>query len=492
MRAEVIVVGLGAMGAATSWQLARQGMSVLAFDRYAPPHEGGSTHGESRITRLAVGEGDEYVPLVRRSHELWKEIEVESSHTLLTQTGGIVIGGPGSDFLERTRAIAARHGIAHENVDGDELRRQFPMFAVDEAARAYYEPEAGYVRPEAAVAAQLGLAAKAGARLRLGEAVLAWRASPEGVRVRSESGAHNADQLVLCPGAWINQLFPEGRELFAVYRQLMLWFPIANEPPRLGEMPIFVWDFGGERTDFVHLRGFYGFPPLAGSAGGVKVATEQFEHTTEPDGAQHPATPDEAVLMRQRVIGERLPWLGPTPLRTVSCLCTSTRASRFVIDRHPTHENVMIVSACSGHGFKHSPAVGEAVAQWIAAHSPQVDLRPFQPRRLSRARSLRRHFGCCAPNRFEPRAPTLASRLAQHASADRASEQRPTRLPEGLPDAASAAFAALAADRGWMSWAVGLRTRRRSLAALRVRRRTAGSPLGSNLFPARPRAARSA
>jgi sarcosine oxidase len=126
------------------------------------------------------------------------------------------------------------------------------------------------------------------------------------------------------------------------------------------------------------LRGFYGFPPLAGSAGGVKVATEQFEHTTEPDGAQHPATPDEAVLMRQRVIGERLPWLGPTPLRTVSCLYTSTRASRFVIDRHPAHENVVIVSACSGHGFKHSPAVGEAVARWIAGHSPGIDLRPFQ------------------------------------------------------------------------------------------------------------------
>jgi sarcosine oxidase len=378
MRGDVIVVGLGAMGAALSWQLARRRVSVIGLDRYAPPHDGGSTHGESRITRLAVGEGDEYVPLVRRSHELWKEIEAQSSHTLVTQTGGIVIGGPESDFLERTRGIAARHGIEHETLDGDELRSRFPVFAVDEATRAYYEPEAGYVRPEAAVAAQLGLAAQAGVRLCLDEPVLEWHASPEGVRVRTTSGVHDADQLVLCAGAWINELLPEGRDLFAVYRQLLLWFPIANEPPGLGEMPIFVWDFGGERAEFVHLRGFYGFPPLAGIPGGVKVATEQFQHTTEPDGAQHPATPEEAVLMRRHVIGDRLPWLGPTPLRTVSCLYTSTRASRFVIDRHPAHENVMIVSACSGHGFKHSPAVGEAVAKWIAGQSPGVDLRPFQ------------------------------------------------------------------------------------------------------------------
>jgi sarcosine oxidase len=378
MRGEVIVVGLGAMGAAVSWQLGRLGLSVIAFDRYAPPHDGGSSHGESRITRLAVAEGEEYVPLVRRSHALWREIEAESHRRLLTRTGGIVIGGPESDFLKRTRMIAARHGIVHEILDGSELRRRFPMFAASESARAYYEPEAGYVRPEAAVAAQLGLAAKAGVHLCLGEPLVEWRASPQGIRVHTGSGVHDADQLVLCPGAWINQLFPEGRDLFAVYRQLMVWFPIVDEPPGLGEMPVFIWDFGGEQTGFVHLHGFYGFPPLAGSAGGVKVATEQFELTTEPDGAQHPATSEEAAHLRRHVIGERLPWLAPAPLRTVSCLYTSTRGNRFVIDRHPAHKNVMIVSACSGHGFKHSAAVGEAVAQSMTGRSPEIDLRPFQ------------------------------------------------------------------------------------------------------------------
>src|SRR5947209_4195167 len=327
MRAEVIVVGLGAMGAAVSWQLARRGVRVIALDRYAPPHDRGSTHGESRITRLAVGEGGEYVPLVRRSHELWREIEVESGQAkLLTRTGGIVIGGPESDFVTRTHEVARRHAIPHETLDGEELRSRFPMFAAGEAARAYYEPDAGYVRPERAVAAQLELAAKMGARFRFGEPVLEWSASSQGARVRTADGFYEADRLVLCPGPWINQLFPEGRDRFAVFRQLLMWFAIIDCPPRLEGMPVFIWDFGGERSGFVHLHGFYGFPPLAGVSGGVKVATEQYLSAAEPDGARHPATPEEAATLRRDVIGERLPWLGPRLLRSASCLYTSTRA----------------------------------------------------------------------------------------------------------------------------------------------------------------------
>jgi sarcosine oxidase len=377
-RSEVIVVGLGAMGAAVTLQLARRGVGVIGIDRYTPPHDFGSTHGGSRITRLAVAEGDEFVPLVRRSHQLWREIERESGQTLLTQTGGIVIGGPDGNFVTRSREIARRHAIPHETLFGAELRSRFPMFAVGEDACAYYEPEAGYLRPEAAVAAQLALATDLGASVRPAEPVLEWHASSQGVRVRTASGVYDGDWLVLCPGPWINELFPEGRGRFEVFRQLMLWFPIISEPAGLAEMPIFVWDFGGELTGFVHFRGFYGFPPLAGDAGGVKVGTEQFDSTTEPDGAQHPATEGEATLLRADVVGERLPWLGSTPLRTASCLYTSTRGNRFVIDRHPDHDNVTIVSACSGHGFKHSPAIGQAVARWITGERQDIDLEPFR------------------------------------------------------------------------------------------------------------------
>ena len=383
--ADVIVVGLGAMGSAACRQLAEGGVSVIGIDQYAPPHAWGSTHGDTRITRLAIGEGREYVPLARRSHELWRELERASGTELLTQPGIVILAPPASTFLLETRAAAREYRIAHRELTNAELRSGFPMFAVDDETVAYHEPEAGYVRPERAVAAQLALARRAGARLRLGERVERWSASARGVTVTTAAGTYAAGQLLLCAGAWIADLFPEGRDLFAIYRQLLFWFPIRERYAELRDMPAFVWDIGGDQQGFVHLDGFYGFPAIDGPGGGVKVAAESYEHTTAPDGRQHPASRAEIERMYRGCIAPHLPWLGAEPLRTVSCLYTSTRGSRFVIDRHPEHDNVLIVSACSGHGFKHSPAIGEAVAQWLTGRAPDIDLGAFSFDRALRA-----------------------------------------------------------------------------------------------------------
>jgi sarcosine oxidase len=378
-RADVIVVGLGAMGSATCWQLARRGVSVIGIDRYEPPHAYGSTHGDTRITRLAVGEGPEYVPLVRRSHELWHEIEAQTGVRLVVHSGGVILSRPGSPFFEETRALARRFAIEHERLSNADVRERFPMFAVDDETAGYYEPEAGYVRPEAAVRAQLQLAHGHGARLRCGEHVRTWAASGDGVVVTTNAERYEAGQLVLCAGPWLPQLFPQGSEMFAVHRQLMYWFPILEGYERARDMPIFVWEFAGERPGFVHLHGFYGFPAVDGPTGGVKLATESYDTTTVPDGRRHPATRTETADMYRRCVQAHLPWLGAEPVRTVSCLYTCTRGNRFVIDRHPDHDAVLIVSACSGHGFKHSPAIGESVAQWVTggATATHVDLAPF-------------------------------------------------------------------------------------------------------------------
>jgi sarcosine oxidase len=366
------------MGSAACAQLAARGASVIGIDQYTPPHAYGSTHGDTRITRLGVGEGREYVPLVRRSHELWRELERETGRPLLTQSGAVILAPPSSPFLAETRAAAREYGIEHERLTSDELRGRFPMFAAGEETDVYYEPEGGYVRPEAAVAGQLELAGRRGAHLRFGERVRRWAASPQGVVVSTDTDSYGAQQLLLCAGPWIRELVPDVRNVFAVYRQLLYWFPIAAEYPRLRDMPVFVWDFGGARSGFEHLDGFYGFPAIDGPGGGVKVATASYGHTTAPDGRQHPATAAESADMYERCIAPHLPWLGAAPLRTVSCLYTCTRGSRFVIDRHPEHDVVMLVSACSGHGFKHSPAIGEAVAQVMTGQPPSVDLSAFQ------------------------------------------------------------------------------------------------------------------
>lgn len=385
--ADVIVVGLGAMGSATCRALAERGISVIGIDQFTPPHDLGSTHGDTRITRLAIGEGREYVPLALRSHELWGEVEHDSETALMTQAGIVILGPPSSTFLAETRAAARAYRIEHAELSNAELRARYPMLAVDEETVGYHEPEAGYVRPERAVAAQLALARRGGAQLRCGERVRRWSATDHAAVVTTDADTYSAAQLVLCPGAWIGDLFAEGRELFAVYRQLLFWFPILKRYPELRDMPVFVWDVGGDQRGFVHLDGFYGFPAVDGPGGGVKVASESYEHTTAPDGRQHPATRAEVDRMYRGCIAPYLPWLGPEPLRTVSCLYTSTRGSRFVIDRHPGHDAVLIVSACSGHGFKHSPAIGEAIAQWLIDGAPRIDLSAFS---LARARHAAR------------------------------------------------------------------------------------------------------
>jgi sarcosine oxidase len=375
--AEAIVVGLGAMGSATCRQLAARGHSVIGIDQFSPPHPYGSTHGETRITRLAVGEGPEYVPLVRRSHELWRELEELTGTRLLTQPGGLVLARPASPFFAETCKVARRFGIEHERLTNAEVRERFPMFAVDDRTEAYYEPASGYLRPEAIVAAQLDLARRHGARLRLRERVLTWSASAQGVTVTTAEDTYAGDQLVFCAGPWLPQLFPEGDGIFAIHRQLQYWFPILEGYEQLRDMPIFVWDFGGEQPDIVHLHGFYGFPAIDGPAGGLKLAAEAYDETTTPDGHQHAPTRDEVSDMYRDYVHARMPCLGSEPVRTISCLYTSTRGSRFVIDRHPSHDEVLIVSACSGHGFKHSAAIGEAVAQWVTGETA-MDLSAFR------------------------------------------------------------------------------------------------------------------
>jgi sarcosine oxidase len=368
------------MGSAICMQLAARGVPVIGIDRHRPPHEFGSTHGETRITRLAIGEGMEYVPLVLRSHELWREIERETGEQLLlTHTGGLIMGPADSPFLAQTRDAARRYAIEHEDLSETALAERFPMFATVPGTEAYYEPEAGYVRPEPAVRAQLELAARHGAELHFDEQVLRWSVRGRDVDVDTDAGSYRASGLVLAVGPWLPELFPEGAGTFAVHRQLMYWFPVRERPDGLDAMPIFVFDFGGARDGFVHLDGFYGFPPIGGA---VKVATESYARTTSPDGRRHPATDKETADMYRACVAPHLPWLGPEPLRTVSCLYTNTRGSRFVIDRHPEHEQVQLVSACSGHGFKHSAAIGEAVAQRLTDGDSRLDLSPFTLARI--------------------------------------------------------------------------------------------------------------
>ena len=377
--ADAIVLGLGAMGSAALHQLARRGLRVIGIDRHHPPHDRGSTHGDTRITRLAIGEGPEYVPLVRRAHALWRELETAAGTPLMRQVGGLVIGDESDPFLAETRANAVRYGIPHERLSHRMLAERFPMFAAPAGTEAYLEPEAGLLHPEAAVRAQLMLAQQAGAELRLGTEVRDWHADGDGVSVTAGGATLHARELVICAGAWVAQLLPEYADLFAVHPQLLHWFPVRTGYEALRAMPVFIWEIPGEPGAFTHLSGgFYGFPAIDGPGGGVKLATERYEQTIDPgETVSAAAGAREAARFHAQYLARHFPWVDPTPLRTVSCLYTNTRGSRFMIGRHPQRAHVTVVSACSGHGFKHSPAIGEAVAELVADGASTIDLSPF-------------------------------------------------------------------------------------------------------------------
>jgi sarcosine oxidase len=387
-RADVVVAGLGALGAATVHELAKRGLSVVGVDRFRPPHPHGSTHGGTRIMRQAIGEGSAYVPLVLRSNELWREMEATTGATLLRITGGLVLGGSGAagamhgrpDFVARTAAAATAFGIEHELLDAGDIAARFPQFEGLRDEVAYYEPGAGLLCPEACVAAQLDLAERDGALLRFDEALVEFTAGGSCVEVSTSRDRYAAGRLVLALGAWLPRFAGPvlGRAL-TVHPQAMCWFDVAavHEHYAPGTFPVFIWNHDGEKV--------YGLPAVDGPRGGVKVAVERFDKAVHADDADAAVSAKEIGRTFDTAVRGRLAGVNPGCVRAERCLYTCTPDFDFVIDRHPLSEAVTVVSACSGHGFKHSPAVGEAVAQMITEGRSAIDLSPFCAARLEPA-----------------------------------------------------------------------------------------------------------
>lgn len=385
---DTIVLGLGATGSAALYQLARRGSKVLGIDRYSPPHAYGSSHGETRITRLAIGEGAHYTPLAIRSHELWREIERQTGCELLMCNGGLIISSSAKTakthvehFFSNTVEAARKYGIAHEFLDAAAIRRRFPAFNVDDDEVGYFERDAGFLRPEQCVDAQLGLARDFGATIVCGQTVERFDARDRGVTVTTDRATYSAATLVIAAGPWLPALVDRDlAQHFAVYRQTLYWFAVDGDADAFApdRFPVFIWELKGRR------QGVYGFPAIDGAAGGIKIGTESFDATTTADDVDRNVPLGDSDVVYDDYIAPFVRGVSRRCIKTATCLYTVTPDFGFVVDRHPASERVIIVSPCSGHGFKHSPAIGEALAQWIVDGESVVDLRPF---RLSRLRA---------------------------------------------------------------------------------------------------------
>lgn len=371
---DVIILGLGAMGSAAAYHLARRGRRVLGLEQFTPAHDRGASHGRSRIIREAYFEGPRYVPLIRRAYELWDTLQQESGARLLLPTGGLMIGPEESELVQGALASARQHDLRHELLSRADLRRRFAQFAAEEATVAVWEPRAGALFPEDCIRAHLAGATRAGAVLQFEEPVRQWHAAGDTVEVTTAGGIYSAGRLIVTAGPWAGQVLPRLGLPLEVERNVMYWFrprdPALFTPDRC---PVYIYEYAPRRL-------VYGFPALR--ADGIKVAYHHSGELCTPETIRRDVGEDEIQGMRG-LLARYLPEANGELLQTATCMYTNTPDGHFIIDRHPDYASVTIACGFSGHGFKFSPVIGEALAEFCEYGHTRHDIELFRLRRFA-------------------------------------------------------------------------------------------------------------
>ena len=356
MTYDVVVAGLGGVGSATAAALARRGQRVLGLDRYGPAHDQGASHGETRIVRKAYFEGAGYVPLLHRAYELWDELG------LLTRTGGLFLGAHDSRVLGGSLATAKQWDLPHEVLDAAEVTRRFPEMTPPAGTVGLLETDAGFVSPEAAVRAQLERAARAGAELHHGEPALAWEQAGDRVVVTTSAGRYDAGALVLAPGRWAPGLLPDLPVPLSVEPRHQHWYAPRTGGFGPGRFPVWIWEREDGTTP-------YGVPDV-----GSGVKTSVHHSTSRPAG-------DWTGQQVAQLLATLLPGLGDRLLRSAACAYTLTPDQHYVVGRHPAHDRVLVACGFSGHGFKLTGVLGEALSDLAVDGATSYDLALFDPGR---------------------------------------------------------------------------------------------------------------
>lgn len=373
---DVVVAGLGGIGTAAACHLASRGCRTLGLDRFPIPHDRGSSHGQTRLIRLAYFEHPDYVPLLRRAYELWRDLEARTGRRLLVESGLLMAGPADSAVLAGAERATALHGLDLDRFTAAEAIRRWPVFSLPEAWTALHEPRAGYLHVEACVTAHAAAAREGGATLETGVTVRRWRADRSGVVIETDRGAIAADRLVLAPGPWASGLLQLPAVGLTVLRKSLFWV----RPPRperaafaAGALPCFA---------FAAPHGFfYGFPEL--DERGVKLA----EHSggrvvTEPLAVDRSV----AAVERDRIteiIDRHMPSLGADFSDHAACLYTMSADHHFVVGLHPAHDRVAVAAGFSGHGFKFASVMGEALADFAVSGATRLPLDFLSPQRFA-------------------------------------------------------------------------------------------------------------
>jgi sarcosine oxidase len=374
---DIAIVGLGVMGSAAARALALRGARTVAFDRLEPPHTMGSSHGHTRIIREAYYEHPLYVPLVRRAYELWSELEREAGTSLFLRTGGIMAGPEDGPLFQGARESAQVHAVAHEILDARALEARFPAYKLRPGWIALLEHQAGMLFPERCVDAQIAGARRHGATVRLGETVKTWRRDGSRVAIETTSATYRTERLIVAAGPWL----PDLRDSVGVTipleveRQLSHWFkPIDDDDQRYRAQrcPVGLWEMPDGDV----------FATLPDEGHGVKCGMHHAGATTSPDSVNRAVSKGENAVARE-LLETVMPGAGGDLMDARVCLYTNTPDRHFIID-WLQRGRILLLSPCSGHGFKFASAIGEIAAQMVLDDRAWLDLSPFSLDRFGR------------------------------------------------------------------------------------------------------------
>lgn len=373
MDAQVAVIGVGSIGSMTLWQLARSGVSALGFEQYGIAHDQAAAGGESRIFRTAYLEGAQYVPLLRRAYDLWRELEADSGRELLTLNGGLMIGDRDSEAMRNVQASIDEFGLAHEVLDAEAMVARYPQHRMSDAETAILDHAAGVLRPEFAVAAAAYRARELGAQLISHTAVTGIEPHPGGVTVRTAERTYEVGQVIVTAGPWTARFAPDLAAHVAPKRLVMTWYQ-AQRPSQWtpDACPIFIRD-----AEDVHI---FGLPTLDG--GSVKVAPHA-DYGTFDDADKLDRNVDVDDLARiNAAVARYLSGLIPEPVRVSAFMDAYTTDGHGLVGRAPGNENVWLLGGFSGHGFKMAPAFGQIAADLVRDGGTELPISHLDPARF--------------------------------------------------------------------------------------------------------------
>lgn len=358
---DVIVIGVGAMGAAACRELSHRGLATLGIEQFAPGHDQGSSHGQTRVIRKAYFEDPRYVPLLHSTYDHWRTIESECGESLMVMAGCINIGPANHPAIKGVLQSVTEHKLAHDVLRAGEIHERFPAFCCNEHEIGIYETDAGFLRPERCISAMVSQAQKRGAAIRTDERVMRWRAAANRVTVETKRGEYTARSLVITAGPWLPMVCRDLCLPLRVERQVQTWYtPNDAANFAVGRLPSFI-HFTGDRA-------YYGIPIDSAAPtpfiGAVKIARHHGGETTTADTVLRDVTTEDEADVRT-YIRQCMPGADGTLAAAKVCLYTNTPDENFIIDRHPDHGNVWLAGGFSGHGFKFAPVVGEILADFV-------------------------------------------------------------------------------------------------------------------------------